>query len=95
MIKTIIVVVVIVAVALGGWQLWTYWLKVQDDKALQEKQSAASVVDANNLPGLPDGLQSSLDAAERGGATALGNWLNAYGRRVQDPRKASVQLDYV
>ena len=95
MIKTLIIVAVVAAVLFGGWEFWTYWLKVQDEKAAQEKQAAASVVNPDSLPGLPSGWEGSLHAAEQGGPAALGNWLKTYGPRVQDPRKAWIQLDYV
>jgi hypothetical protein len=95
MIKTLIIIVVVVAVGLGGWQMYEYWLKVQDDKAAAEKEAAAKVVDGNSLPGLPYELQDSLQAAEKNGAASLGSWLKLYGSRVQDPKKAWVELDYV
>lgn len=95
MIKTVIIIAVVVAVGLGGWQIYEYWLKVQDEKEAAQKQAAASVVDPNSLPGLPGELNESLQAAEQNGPTALGGWLKFYGDKVQDPRKAWIQLDYV
>lgn len=94
MIKTLITVVVIAAVAFGGWQIYVYWLKVQDEKAAAEKQASATV-DPNSLPGLPYELQDSLNAAEQHGQSSLGSWLKMYGAKVQDPRKAWIELDYV
>ena len=95
MIKTLIIILVVVAVGFGGWQLFEYWDKIQNEKATEEKQAAASVVNGDTLPGLPLGWDTSLSAAEKGGASALGNWLKTYGAGVQDPRKAWIQLDYV
>ena len=95
MIKTLIIIVVAVAVGLGGWQMYEYWLKVQDEKAAAEKEAAAKVVDANTLPGVPYELTESLQAAEQHGAVSLGGWLKLYGSKIQDPRKAWVELDYV
>lgn len=95
MIKTFIIILVVVAVGLGGWQLYTYWLKVQDEKAAAEKDAASKVVDANNLQGVPYQLQDSLQAAEQHGAVSLGSWLKLYNAKIQDPRKAWVELDYV
>jgi len=40
-------------------------------------------------------LKDSLAKAQSGGAKSLRAWLDAYGKSVQDPRLASVQLDYV
>lgn len=95
MIKTLIIIVVVAAVALGGWQIYDYWLKVQDAKAEAAKEAAAKVVDGNTLPGVPYELQDSLQAAEHNGAVSLGGWLKLYGSKIQDPRKAWVELDYV
>ena len=95
MIKTIIIIAVVAVVALGGWQLFEYWEKVQDEKVNAQKEAAASVVNPDSLPGLPPSWDTSLKAAEQQGATALGNWLKTYGPGVQDPRKAWIQLDYV
>jgi hypothetical protein len=95
MIKTLIIIVVAVAVGLGGWQLYEYWLKVQDEKAAAEKEAAAKVVNGYELPGVPYELQDSLNAAEQHGAVSLGSWLKLYDSKIQDPRKAWVELDYV
>jgi hypothetical protein len=95
MTKGLIAAAVIAVVALIGWQLFEYWEKVQDEKLAEEKQAAASVVNPNALPGLPNGWDTSLTAAQQGGASALGNWLKIYGPKVQDPRKAWIELDYV
>jgi hypothetical protein len=95
MIKGIIILAVILIVALGGWQLYDYWQKVQDDKLAAQQQAASSQVNPDSLPGLPQGWDTSLQAAEQQGAAALGNWLKTYGNGVQDPRKAWIQLDYV
>lgn len=95
MIKTLIIILVAAAVGLGGWQVYEYWLKVQDEKAAADKAAASKVVDGNTLSGVPYELQDSLQAAEQHGAVSLGGWLKLYESRIQDPRKAWIQLDYV
>lgn len=95
MIKTIIIIVVVVAVGLGAWQMFEYWEKVQDEKADAQKQAAASIVNPDALPGVPQPWEASLKASEQHGGAALGNWLKTYGPGIQDPRKAWIQLDYV
>ena len=95
MIKALITAVIVAIVALGGWQLFEYWDRVQDDKLAAEKNAAAAAVNPDSLPGLPSGYDASLRAAQQQGAAALGNWLKVYGPAVQDPRKAWIQLDYV
>jgi hypothetical protein len=47
------------------------------------------------MPGQnPTQLEATLRAAQSQGAEALKNWLKTYGRAVQDPRKAWIELDY-
>lgn len=95
MTKGIITVAIILIVALGAWQLFDYWQKLQDEKQSTQQQQAAANVNPASLPGMGWQLQPSLDAAQKQGATGLGNWLKTYGNSVQDPRKAWIQLDYV
>ena len=95
MTKALITISIIAVVVLGGWQLFDYWEKVQDDKLAAQKQAASAQVNPDSLPGLPQGWDTSLRNAEQQGATALANWLKTYGAKVQDPRKAWIELDYV
>jgi hypothetical protein len=95
MTKALITIAIVAIVALGAWQIYEYWEKVQDEKEIAKQQAASSVVNPDALPGLPQGWDDSLRAAKQGGATTLGNWLKTYGPSVQDPRKAWIQLDYV
>jgi hypothetical protein len=95
MIKGIIIVAVIAIVALGGWQLFEYWDRVQAEKETAKQQEAATVVRPESLPGLAPGWETSLRVAQQQGVSALGNWLKVYGPKVQDPRKAWIELDYV
>ena len=95
MTKVLIAIVIIAVVALGGYQLFEYWDKVQNEKLEERKQAASSVVNPDSLPGLPDSWRTSLNNAEQQGPAALGTWLKTYGAKVQDPRKAWIELDYV
>src|SRR5437667_5813413 len=47
------------------------------------------------LPGLPPNFEASLEAAQKEGAPGLKRWLDRYRSYVQDPRLASIELDYV
>ncbi|HVM46819.1 MAG TPA: hypothetical protein VMU04_02280 [Candidatus Acidoferrum sp.] len=85
---------IIILVLFGGWHLFHYWEKVRDEKETRQKQQAAAVVIGEQLPGMPDKLAPSLEAAKKQGAAGLRNWLKTYGRMVQDPRKAWIELDY-
>jgi hypothetical protein len=58
-------------------------------------QSAAPTFTPASLPGLPQGLETSLATAEKNGAKALQTWLSKCRPYVQDPRLAWIELDYV
>ncbi len=90
----LIAALIILGVLFCGWELFFYWEKVKNEQDLQQKQAAAAVVTEDQLSGLPQSMEASLKAAEAKGAAGLGNWLKVYGRVVQDPRKAWIELDY-
>ncbi|MEI6392242.1 MAG: hypothetical protein WCT12_14200 [Verrucomicrobiota bacterium] len=85
---------IIIAVLYGGWHLFLYWEKVQNEQETRQKQEAVTAVVEEQLAGLPDKLGPSLQSAKKHSATALKTWLKNYGRMVQDPRKAWIELDY-
>jgi hypothetical protein len=90
----LIAAVIILAVLYGGWELFFYWERVKNEEETQKKQAAAAVVVGEGLPGMPQQLEPTLKAAEAQGAAGLRNWLKTYGRSIQDPRKAWIELDY-
>lgn len=47
------------------------------------------------LSGMPVGLEASLAQAQQQGLEELGKWLKQWGRNVQDPRLAWIELDYI
>jgi hypothetical protein len=93
MTKTIIAVLILVAVLYGGWELFFYWERIQHDQEKEQKQSVVSI-EPEQLPGMTYELQPSLQAAQAQGAASLKNWLNTQGSKVADPRRAWIQLDY-
>jgi hypothetical protein len=90
----LIAALIILAALFGGWELFFYWEKIKNEEDVQKKQAAATVVTEDQLTGLPRQFEPSLKAAEAQGAVGLRNWLKTYGRVVEDPRKAWIQLDY-
>jgi len=94
----IISALIVIAVLYCGWHLFFYWEKVKNDQETEKKQMAAAEVLGDQLSGMPVQDQykyeSSLRDAESKGAAALRNWLDTYGRSVEDPRKAWIELDY-
>jgi hypothetical protein len=90
----LIVVLVIVGVLYGGWELFLYWDKVKNEEQVAQKQAAASVVVGDQLAGVPSSLEATLKSAQQEGPAAVKNWLKTYDRVIADPRKAWVELDY-
>ena len=90
----LIAALIIVVVLYGGWQLFFYWERVKNEEETQKKQAVAEAVLGDQLPGMPYQLDASLRAAQNQGAAGLRNWLKAYGEKIQDPRKAWIELDY-
>jgi len=91
----LIAALIIVAALYGGWHLFLYWDKVRNEEQTAQKQAVASTVDPRQLAGMPQQLESALDAAEKQVAAGLKNFLKTYDRSLQDPRKAWIELDYV
>lgn len=95
MINKLIWILVIVVVIFIGWSLFDYWDKISLQKEAEAKQAPAQITSGDQLSGMPQNLETSYRAAEKGGAAGLRNWLKQYGQLVQDPRKGWIQLDYV
>ena len=89
----LIAAVMIIAVLYGGWHLFLYYEKVKNEKEVEQKQAVATAIDPTQLPGMPQALETSLQAAQREGTVALRNWLKTYNRAVQAPRRAWIELD--
>ena len=85
---------IIIIVLYGGWHLFLYWVQIRDEGVTKHKQEAAAMVVGESLSGIPDNLVASLQAARKSGPNAMKTWLKNYGRLVQDPRKAWIELDY-
>jgi|ERR1041385_2286108 hypothetical protein len=90
----LIATLIILAVLFGAWEIFFYWEKVKNEEDSQKKQAAAALVVGEQLPGMPYQLEPSLTAAKSQGAMGLRNWLKTYGSKIQDPRKAWIELDY-
>lgn len=95
MITKLIAALIIALLLFGGYELVQYYATFQNEKAAKEKEAAAKVITGDSLSGMPYELQQSLNAAQQAGPKAFGQWLGTYGRSVQDPRLAWIQLDYV
>jgi hypothetical protein len=94
MINKLLWTLIIGVVLFGAYMLADYYATFEIEKEAKEKEAAAKMVTGDRLPGLPYELQQSLTGAQQAGSKAFGQWLAAYGRSVQDPRLAWIQLDY-
>ena len=94
MINKLLWILIIAAVAFVGWKLFEYWDKVSLEKAAASKQAPAQITRGDQLGGLTQQLESSLQTAQKAGSVALKNWLSQYGHLAQDPRKGWIELDY-
>jgi hypothetical protein len=84
--------VVIVGLALGARQVYQYWRTSNP----AERAAAGPVeVPDDQLPGMPASLQLALNEARDHGAPGLHSFLAAHSKSIQDPRRASIELDYV
>lgn len=99
MIKTLIIIfVALVGVYLFMWGAGIYDRTARNPPHAEQSEpppGAVSVVSGDQLPGLPQPLEASLRTAQEQGVEELGKWLKQFGRQVQDPRLASIELDYV
>jgi hypothetical protein len=94
MITKLIAALIIALLLFGAYEIVQYYATFENEKAAQQAAAAAKVVTGDQLSGMPYELQSSLAAAQQAGPKAFANWLAMYGRSVQDPRLAWIQLDY-
>jgi hypothetical protein len=95
--KALIALVLLLAAFWVVKQLRSSYRSVELNPAAAEpgKPSQPGGPTSAPLPGLPASLESSLEAAQKQGATGLRNWLNTYRIYAKDPRLAAIELDYV
>ena len=86
---------IIVLLIWGGYELFELWDKYDTQRDLKQKEVAANHIVGEQLAGMPQGLERTYEIAQKNGATGIRNWLKAYGAKVQDPRRAWIELDYV
>jgi hypothetical protein len=93
--KALIAIVIIVGAAMGGWQIYSHWLDVQQKEKEQKQTEVAQQTSSVQLSGMVPELESHLSAAQQQGASGLRRFLTQYGKTIADPRLASIELDYV
>jgi hypothetical protein len=85
----------IIAVVFGGYKVWEMWDSYDKEKDLQAAEAAKREVRPEYLSGLPSELRDSFNLAEKNGVVSMKNWLKTYGAKLEDPRKAWIELDYM
>jgi hypothetical protein len=93
MTKLITILIVIVVIFIG-YHLFEYWTGFKNAPEYEDKRAAVPIERGEQLNGLPWQLQQSFDAAQKRGADGLRDWLKVNGSKVEDPRKAWIQLDF-
>jgi hypothetical protein len=93
---TKLIAALIVAVALFiGYELFLYWDKVKNDEESARRQAAASVItNGAQLQGMSYDLTQIYERAQQKGVPGVAAFLKTYGDKIQDPRKAWIELDY-
>jgi hypothetical protein len=94
--KQLIAILLIIGAIWCAKQIQSRWEKVKAQKMAEEGRAPPPTAAAPAaLPGLPPGLESSLQTAQKQGAAGLKTWLKAYRPYVTDPRLAAIEMDYV
>ncbi|HWD20185.1 MAG TPA: hypothetical protein VHB20_13005 [Verrucomicrobiae bacterium] len=99
MTKFLLGVVIVVGLALGGWQIFEYWGKVKaanpDPNAQVVEAPPPAPSDGDSLTGMPENLEPIYQASKARGVAGLRDFLTIYGKSMSDPRLSWIQLDYV
>ena len=93
--KFLIGLVIVVGLSLGAYQLYEYWGQFKDKEPEAPVHAQPVISTGQELSGMPPKLQPILEAAQRRGATGLHDFLATYGKMIDDPRRAWIELDYV
>jgi hypothetical protein len=95
--KYVIGLIIVIGLSMGAYQLWEYWgkFKEKDDSVVVNAAPSPAEISGDQLSGLPPKLQPLLQTARSQGASGLHDFLVKYGSKIEDPRKAWIELDYV
>ncbi len=92
--KFLVGLIIVVGLLLGAWQLHQYWGTFKE-KEPETVAPAPPDISGDQLPGMSPSLQPVLEEARRRGAAGLHDFLTMYGNTISDPRRSSIELDYV
>jgi len=92
---TKLIAILIIALALfTGWRFYLHWEKIHTEGDTKKQAAAPVVVQGDSLPGMPQHLDASYRAAKEKGATTFRAWLKSCEGKLQDPRKAWIELEF-
>jgi len=95
-VKAIIAIFIILVVVFLFTELVGFYKRTARSGGAPETSAVVGApATGDSLPGLPSFLEGPLAQAQQQGAEELGKWLKTWGRQVQDPRLAWIELDYV
>jgi hypothetical protein len=90
----VIAAAIVIAVLFGIFELWAWYDRVEHEKEDEVAKAKAELVTGDTLGGLPGDLYLQFEDARKKGAEGLKKFLDTYGSRLDDPRKAWIQMDY-
>lgn len=91
--KVVITILLILGFLWVYKQLFDKYERVKRES--DAEQTSTAQPSASSLPGMPESLESSLEAAQKQGADGLAQFLRQYRHAIRDPRLAAIELDYV
>jgi hypothetical protein len=101
MIRKLIGLLLIIGALLGLKELHRYWEQIKNQQLAKGGESSPGPATTPHpaasgvMPGLPPSLEASLQEAKSQSPAALRLWIKKHRPYVQDPRLASIELDYV
>ena len=94
--KAVISIIIIGVLAFVGWEIWQQWDKYNTGRDVQEQQQqAAANIIPEQLAGMPQQWEAAYKQATNTGMKTWTAWMKQYGQRVDDPRRAWIELDYM
>ena len=92
--KIAIGILIVALVGFGGFKLWEYWDKTEQNKAVVDPTAN---VQPQTLEGLPQALEQPLEEAKKKGPDGYREFIESIRKSplVKDPRLAWIELDYV
>jgi hypothetical protein len=95
--KPLISILIVLAVAIGGYKMYEHWESVKERRSLEEKAARGADINPDNLPGLPHQLVYKVKENQQAGPEAFKRFIDSCKRfpDVKDPRLAWMELDYV